>query len=597
MATYPLPRVIEDIFNIQNFLSTPYNNTSYAVNYAQLTISNTFLSINTFLSNVYIKATLFVTNLNVSNLNVTNTFLGYNISTFEGIIAPIQAQFDSITTGGNVTINSTVSVAETITVSAGIPALVENIGTNINANLKFSIPQGPQGIQVATGSTGATGPQGIQGVTGATGPQGIQGITGATGATGPQGVQGIQGVTGATGKDAAQPTFSIGTVTSASNPSVTIGGTQTNPVLNFGFVKGDTGEKGNQGDQGPQGDRGEKGDRGPQGAAADTTALAAATTVAGAAATAAGASAVAAATSAGAAATSATAAAASAASVEGKLIFFDANLIQRKEVCKATLTVTNGVYDTVILHPTNQSEFANDVLVDSNIISKGKIINYNVNGDNKSLNLESANDLNITSTNNDVNLRGGNQIVLNTPKTIVNNDLCSTTLKPIAANDTLTISHNNVICQNTFTTNTLSGITTGQTTSNLTITHPNVIIGNALKVDTINPILTTDDLTLSHNKIKIPNYLYTDHIYPFNSTTNELILHHIKVTVPNDLQVSAIIPLSDSLNNELSIHGTKIIIGTNSSDIYMYGKIHFMNATGDQDFFNEVDGFLNQSGI
>ena len=74
MATYPLPRVFEDIFNIQNFLNTPYN-TSFT-EYAQLTLSNTFQNINTFLSNVYIKATLFVTNLNVSNLNISNTFLG-----------------------------------------------------------------------------------------------------------------------------------------------------------------------------------------------------------------------------------------------------------------------------------------------------------------------------------------------------------------------------------------------------------------------------------------------------------------------------------------------------------------------------------------
>ena len=57
MATYPLPRVLEEIFNIQNFRNTPYN-TSYA-EYAQISLSNTFQSINTFLSNVYIKATLF----------------------------------------------------------------------------------------------------------------------------------------------------------------------------------------------------------------------------------------------------------------------------------------------------------------------------------------------------------------------------------------------------------------------------------------------------------------------------------------------------------------------------------------------------------
>jgi len=140
MAQYPLPRVLEEIFNIQNFVNTSYN-TSYA-EYAQITLSNTFQSINTFLSNVYIKATLFATNLNVSNINVTNTILGYNISTFAGIKAPIQAQFDSIIDSGNLIQLSTVSVAETITVSSEIPASVENIGTNINANLKFSIPQG-----------------------------------------------------------------------------------------------------------------------------------------------------------------------------------------------------------------------------------------------------------------------------------------------------------------------------------------------------------------------------------------------------------------------------------------------------------------------
>ena len=200
MATYPLPRVLEEIFNIENFLNTSYN-TSYA-EYAQLTLSNTFESINTFLSNVYIKATLFTTNLNASNINITNTFLGYNISTFTGIKAPIQAQFDSITTGDNITVQSTVSVAETITVSSEIPASVENIGTNINASLKFSIPQGKAG------------------------------------------------------ENAIQPSFSIGNVTSATTPLVTLTGSQTNPQLNFGLVSGA------KGDTGPTGPTGEKGDPG-----------------------------------------------------------------------------------------------------------------------------------------------------------------------------------------------------------------------------------------------------------------------------------------------------------------------------------------------
>ena len=56
MAQYPLPRVLEEIFNIENFLNTSYN-TLYA-EYAQLKLLNTFQSINTFLSNVYIKCFL-----------------------------------------------------------------------------------------------------------------------------------------------------------------------------------------------------------------------------------------------------------------------------------------------------------------------------------------------------------------------------------------------------------------------------------------------------------------------------------------------------------------------------------------------------------
>jgi hypothetical protein len=104
---------------------------------------------------------------------------------------------------------------------------------------------------------------------------------------------------------------------------------------------------------------------------------------------------------------------------------------------------------------------------------------------------------------------------------------------------------------------------------------------------------------LSHNKIKIPNNLHTDHVYPIDttSTTSELILHHNNVTVPNKLHVSSINPLTNALNNDLSIFGSRIVIGSNTSDIYLYGKVHFMNATGDGDFFNEVDGFLNQAGI
>jgi hypothetical protein len=135
---------------------------------------------------------------------------------------------------------------------------------------------------------------------------------------------------------------------------------------------------------------------------------------------------------------------------------------------------------------------------------------------NRALNLESANNLNLTSLNNDVNVNGGTQIVLNAPRTKINNDALINSIKPIQTNDTLIISHNNVICQNSFTTTTVSGTATTvngvSAQSNLTLTSPKVIVGNNLQTNIIDPILTTDDLTLGHIKIKIPNNLYIDNL-------------------------------------------------------------------------------------
>lgn len=63
-------------------------------------------------------------------------------------------------------------------------------------------------------------------------------------------------------------TFSIGTVATGDETSITLTGTQTNPVLNFVIQrgeKGDTGAQGPQGVAGAKGDKGDKGDAGPQG--------------------------------------------------------------------------------------------------------------------------------------------------------------------------------------------------------------------------------------------------------------------------------------------------------------------------------------------
>ena len=102
--------------------------------------------------------------------------------------------------------------------------------------------------------------------------------------------------------------------------------------------------------------------------------------------------------------------------------YFTRDLINVRELCSATLIVSNGVLNSVVLRPLGKSEFAYDVLVDRNIISKGSIKNYNENGDNRVLNITSASDLNLYSTNNDVNINAGDQIRMFAPSTIINND-------------------------------------------------------------------------------------------------------------------------------------------------------------------------------
>lgn len=199
MALYRAPRVYEQVFNLENYLDV--NALQNFIGYAKLAASNVFERSTTFLSEVIVTA-----RMSVTDLNVINTFLGYEINIFGGIKAPIQAQLDGIIAGGTYT--STISIADTVTLPAGEPAAVDNIGTSTNAYLKFSIPQGIQGdpgIQGtmgdtgATGDTGAVGPVGSKGDIGYTGPTGFTGCTGDVGGTGAQGDMGATGDTGAVG--------------------------------------------------------------------------------------------------------------------------------------------------------------------------------------------------------------------------------------------------------------------------------------------------------------------------------------------------------------------------------------------------------------
>ena len=75
MAQYPAPKVLLEVFNLENFSNLQTFQNLY--NVAKTNVSNTFQSIQTFLDHVIIAASL-----SVSELNVINTFLGYPVSWF-----------------------------------------------------------------------------------------------------------------------------------------------------------------------------------------------------------------------------------------------------------------------------------------------------------------------------------------------------------------------------------------------------------------------------------------------------------------------------------------------------------------------------------
>lgn len=139
---------------------------------------------------------------------------------------------------------------------------------------------------------------------------------------------------------------------------------------------------------------------------------------------------------------------------------------------------------------------------------------------------------------------------MNAPSTKINNDALINNIKPITTNDTLTLSHNNVICPNTFTTNTIAGTPTTingvATSSNLTIAHPKVIIGNKLNVTSINPVLDTDNLPITHPFVNINQVLKVDQINSILTSTiteqTTLTFGHDNVSIPINLKTDRIKP-------------------------------------------------------
>lgn len=95
--------------------------------------------------------------------------------------------------------SASIRIGTTTTSAPGTSAKVTNSGSDTDAVLNFTIPQGttgPQGPSGTTGARGATGSTGATGATGAAGAQGPQGATGSTGATGATGATGTSGANG-----------------------------------------------------------------------------------------------------------------------------------------------------------------------------------------------------------------------------------------------------------------------------------------------------------------------------------------------------------------------------------------------------------------
>lgn len=79
---------------------------------------------------------------------------------------------------------ASVDVAETITLDAGLPAEVVNVGNSSKALLSFKIPRGETGLDGVAGPAGAVGPSGEIGPAGQDGADGLQGPPGIQGPAG-----------------------------------------------------------------------------------------------------------------------------------------------------------------------------------------------------------------------------------------------------------------------------------------------------------------------------------------------------------------------------------------------------------------------------
>ena len=176
--------------------------------------------------------------------------------------------------------SATITVGETVTAEPGTDAKVENVGTEQNAVLKFTIPKGEKGdpgtgggggstvsVDVGETVTGDPGtdanventgddqnvvlkftiPRGAKGDPGQEGPQGERGPEGPQGAEGPRGEQGPAGQKGDPGTSATVTVGETVTGDPGTDAKVENVGTEQNAVLKFTIPKGEKGDPGTGG--------------------------------------------------------------------------------------------------------------------------------------------------------------------------------------------------------------------------------------------------------------------------------------------------------------------------------------------------------------
>lgn len=135
------------------------------------------------------------------------------VNEITALLNQITAQADRVEEYSSKVLNMTVSAHE-----SQEPTVTKTEGEVVN--LDFGLPRGEKGERGERGEQGEAGKDGKDGIDGKDGKDGINGVT---------------------------PDFSIGTVTTlepTESASVTLTGTEEEPVLNFGIPRGEKGEQG-----------------------------------------------------------------------------------------------------------------------------------------------------------------------------------------------------------------------------------------------------------------------------------------------------------------------------------------------------------------